>query len=191
VSKKKPSNPNKSKAAGAVQTRRAEDGTWELVHPRCAKVRAEDLEEVEQMIEAGETEIARDELLWLLQDCHDFIDAHIKLGELALLENDLKLARGHFGYAYQIGLKAIEASGSSNNFPYNRPANQSFHEASKGLVHCLVQLGKQGMARDIVKRLTQLDPSDPLRLRDTLEGKAASCHEPPIVELKLTPRPSK
>jgi hypothetical protein len=191
VSKKKPSNSKKPKAARGVQAKRADDGAWELVHPRCARVRQEDLEEVDQMIEAGELEIARDELLWLLQDCHDCIEAHAKLGELALLENDLKLARGHFGYAYQIGLKAIEASGGSNQFPYSRPANQSFHEASKGLVHCLVQLGKRGMARDVVKRLAQLDPSDPLRLGDTLEGKVSSCQEPPIVELKLTQRPSK
>jgi hypothetical protein len=191
VSKKKPFNPKKQKAARGVTAKRTDDGAWELVHPRCAKARRDDLKEVDQMIEAGETEIARDELLWLLQDCHDCIDAHAKLGELALLENDLKLARGHFGYAYQIGLKAIDGSGGSNQFPYNHPANQSFHEASKGLVHCLVQLGKQGMARDIVKRLKQLDPSDPLRLVDTLEGKVSSCQEPPIVELKLTPPPSK
>ena len=146
------------------------------------------------MIEAGELEIARDELLWLLQDCHDFIAAHCKLGELAVEANDLKLARGHFGYGYQIGLKAIEASGAANKFLYSSAANQSFHESGKGLVYCLVQLGKQGMARDITKRLLALDPSDPLDVQGVLDGKASSCQppaEPPIVQLQLPPKKSK
>ena len=57
------------------------------------------------MIEAGETEVARDELQWLLGGCTDLIDAHKTLGEIALVEHDLPLARGHFGYAYQIGVE--------------------------------------------------------------------------------------
>jgi hypothetical protein len=188
VSKKKPSKPKPNRTAGSVRARCVDGGAWELVHPRCAKARAEDLEEVEQMIEAGENEIARDELLWLLQDCHDFIAGHLKLGELALIENDLKLARGHFGYGYQIALKAIDASGRGNKFPYSQAANRGFHEAGKGLVHCLMQLGKRGTARDVVTRLLELDPSDPLRVRDTLEGKTTPCQELPVVELQLPPR---
>jgi hypothetical protein len=190
VPKKKPSKSKPTRSAGSVQARCAEDGAWELVHPRCAKARAEDLEEVEEMIAAGENEIARDELLWLLQDCHDCIAGHALLGELALVENDLRLARGHFGYAYQIGLKAIDASGQSNKFPYSKLPNRGFHEAGKGLVHCLVQVGKRGMARDVTKRLIELDPSDPLKVRDTLEGKTTPCHEPPIVQLQMPPRKS-
>jgi hypothetical protein len=168
VSKDQPNKPKSNRTTASVQARPAGEGTWELVHPRCARSRAEDMEEVEQMIEAGELEIARDELLWLLQDCHDFIDGHAKLGEIAMMENDLRLARGHFGYAYQIGLKAMDASGRSNRFPYSLAANQTFHEAGKGLVHCLVQMGKRGMARDVAKRLLELDPCDPLKVRDVL-----------------------
>lgn len=36
---------------------------WEFVHPRCSRKRREDIEEVEAMVEAGETEIAHDELV--------------------------------------------------------------------------------------------------------------------------------
>src|SRR5262245_53817937 len=97
-----------AKGKPSIRVRRVEEGAWELVHPRCAQARAEDIEEVHKMIAAGETEIARDELRWLLDECHDFIEAHTLLGDLALAENDLKLARGHYGYAYQLGLKAIE-----------------------------------------------------------------------------------
>ena len=32
------------------------------------------------MVEAGETEIARDELVWLLSECPDYLDAHVHLG---------------------------------------------------------------------------------------------------------------
>jgi hypothetical protein len=191
VSNRKPAKSQKSSGPAAKVQARCVDGAWELAHPRCARVRAEDLEEVEQMIEAGELEIARDELLWLLQDCHDFIAAHCKLGELAIEAGDLKLARGHFGYGYQIGLKAIDASGPANQFSYSRGANQSFHESGKGLVYCLVQLGKRGVARDVAQRLLVLDPSDPLNIRDVLAGKTTPCQtpaEPPIVPLQMPPR---
>ena len=47
--------------------RRTADGqAWELLHPQCAGDRAEDLEEVQKMIDAGEAEIATDELRRLL-----------------------------------------------------------------------------------------------------------------------------
>jgi hypothetical protein len=64
---------------------------WELVHPTCAQERALDLDEVRDMLDAGETQIAIDELRWLLEDCHEFLAAHRLLGELALGEDDLKL----------------------------------------------------------------------------------------------------
>ena len=78
-----------------------------LVHPRCARDRAEDLEEVRAMIEAGETEIAIDEVRWLLSDCSEFIAAHVALGELAVAAGDLPLARGHYGAGYQLGLQTL------------------------------------------------------------------------------------
>ena len=127
-------------------------------------MRADDLEEVTQMIAAGENEIARDELRWLLSDCHDFLAAHKLLGDLALAENDVRLARGHYGYAYQIGLKAIDRA-AAKQLPFRIPANQPFFEAGKGAIACLLKLGKRGMARDVIRRLLELDPSDPLNLR--------------------------
>jgi hypothetical protein len=114
------------------------------------------------MIDAGETEIAIDELRWLLNGCGDFVDAHRLLGELALLESDYALARGHFGYGYEIALSAVQAHKGSGPFPYARPANQSFLEAAKGLAFCLQQLGKPALARDVLQTLLRLDPTDPL-----------------------------
>ncbi len=155
----------KQKPTAQITALRSDDGSWELKHPRCARARAEDLEEVVQMVAAGETEIARDELRWLLSECHDFLAAHKLLGEMALADNDVRLARGHFGYAYQIGLKAIERA-DAKLLPCSRAANRPFFEAGKGLADCLLKLGKRGLARDVVHRLLELDPSDPLKVRD-------------------------
>jgi hypothetical protein len=138
---------------------------FELVHPRCARLRAEDMEEVAAMIEAGEIEVARDELRWLLQGCSDLIAAHRLLGELALGDNDLQLARGHFGYAYQIGLKALPQRGLTGPLPYDVPANQDFLESAKGLAYCLRQLGETKLAEQVVSNLLAWDPGDPLGVR--------------------------
>src|SRR5262249_47746895 len=117
----------------------AENGTFQFIHPRCARKRREDIEEVIQMIEAGETEIARDELHWLLSECHDFLEAHKLLGDLAAADNDLRLARGHYGYAYQLGIQAIDRASQVPSLPYGNEANRAFFEAGRGLVQCLLK----------------------------------------------------
>lgn len=142
---------------------------WELVPPRCALERTEDLEEVFAMVEGEEVEIAIDELRWLLDGCSDFIDAHRLLGELHLTyEQDLELARAHFGYAYQAALTALRRAGRPAPLPYELPTNRSFFEAGKGLAHCLKELGKPEMAREVLEELLWYDPSDPLNAQGML-----------------------
>lgn len=148
-------------------------GGFAFVHPRCARKRRTDLEEVLAMIEAGEAEIARDELVWLLSECPDFLEAHLQLGLLALEDDDAKLARGHFGRVYELGTRALDAAGDPAPLPAALPANESFWQAAKGLVHCLVKTGRRPMAKTVVERLARLDPSDPLGLRIVLERPAA------------------
>jgi hypothetical protein len=154
--------------ATQLTVRRRPDGSWELQHPRCAAEREDDLHEVEAMIAAGEHEIARDELRWLLEGCSDNIAAHELLGELALQEDDIPLARGHFGYAYQIGMKAFRQAGMPAPLMIESPANQAFYSAGKGLVHCLIKLDKRDLAADVVEFLLHCDPRDPLNLRGML-----------------------
>ena len=144
---------------------------WELVHPRCSRQRKEDLEEVEAMLAAGESEIARDELVWLLSECPDFLDAHVQLGLIALEDGDPKLARGHFGRAYELVLRAVDAAGVKGPLPYALEANRVFFEAAKGLAHTLVATGREPMARDLLRRTTQLDPADTLGIRGVVEGR--------------------
>ena len=143
---------------------------WELVHPRCALERADDMKEVAAMLDAGETEVARDEIRWLLEGCSDFLQAHLALGEMALAEGDVNLARGHFGTAYQIGVKALRRVGLDRPLPYRRTANRPFFEAGKGLVYCLVQLDRQRIAREVVEQLLRCDPTDPLGVRALITG---------------------
>ena len=174
-SKKKPSRNGPPKqasssppgrSAGQVRVRQTPgQDAWELVHPRCAIERADDLAEVQSMIAAGETEIATDELRWLLNGCSDFIAAHRLLGEIALAVSDIPLARGHFGYAFEIGQKAIKEAGMPSPLPYQLQGNQPFHEAGKGLVYCLKQLNKLDLARQIRDVLIACDPADPLAVR--------------------------
>ena len=154
-----------------VRVRRHRQGDqWELVHPRDAVERSEDLEEVRRMIDAGETDLAIDELRWLLSDCRDFIEAHRLLAELALEAGDMPLARAHFGFAYDLGLWALPSKGLDGPLPYRLPANQAFLESAKGLAYCLRELGQTGPALEVVTRLLKCDESDPLGVRGWLRG---------------------
>ena len=69
----------------------------------------------------------------------------------------------------------------SGPLPYAQPANQSFHDAGRGLVESLLALGMLPKAIDLVKKLTRLDPSDPLELRALVD--TAQSGGLPIVEL--------
>ncbi|HEY2251312.1 MAG TPA: hypothetical protein VGH74_09635, partial [Planctomycetaceae bacterium] len=62
--------------ATRLKLRRLDGNRFSLTPPVCAFDRQEDLEEVRQMIAAGELEIARDELLYLVSDCRGFLEAH-------------------------------------------------------------------------------------------------------------------
>ncbi|MGD9720069.1 MAG: hypothetical protein AB7O59_02505 [Pirellulales bacterium] len=160
-----PGSDDDSHDSGTIGLRplRDEDG-WELVHPRCAREREEDLEEVRHMLDAGETDVARDECRWLLEGCRDCLEAHRILGEIALVDEDLPLARGHFGYAYRLGAAALERAGGKVRLPYARPANRSFFESAKGLVWCLKQLDKPEMAAEVAAQAVACDPEDPLQI---------------------------
>jgi tetratricopeptide (TPR) repeat protein len=160
-----------SAAERITLSRRDEPGgaAWEIVQPRCARRRREDIEEVEAMIAGGEPEIAREELVWLLSECPDFLEAHVHLGMIALEEGDAKLARGHFGRAYELCLRVIEAAGNPKPLPHALPGNRPFYEAAKGLVHCLLETGRRKIAADACRRIAPLDPADPLGIQKLLK----------------------
>lgn len=121
------------------------------------------------MLAEQEPELAENELVWLLTGCPEYLDAHLKLGEISLDRGDFPLARGHFGAAFQLALAASRRAGLERELtPYRLPANQTAHAAGKGLAYCLLQLGKHSMAREVVDTLLAWDPSDPLNVRGLL-----------------------
>jgi hypothetical protein len=169
VSKRKPKRRSESSSDG-LGVRRSTDGkSWVFVHPRCARDRAEDLEEVQMMIEAGETDIALDELRWLLSGCSEFIAAHVLLGDIARDTNDLPLARAHYGAGYQLGLQTLRRAKMPKPLLYSQLANQSFFEAGRGLVWTLEKMNKPQMAEEVMSTLIELDPADPLQVRLMLD----------------------
>ena len=122
------------------------------------------------MIEAQEYEVAIDELRWLISGCSDFMAAHNVLGELAVLaHNDLPLARGHFGFAYELGKRVLHRAGNPHPLPFRQPANQPFFLAGQGLAWCLQRLDKRPMAAEIAELLHHLDPQNPLRVAAMLD----------------------
>ncbi len=145
--------------ATRLQLKRLDGNRFAFQPPICAVDRKEDLDEVHNMIAGGELEIARDELLYLVSDCRGFLEAHNLLGELALEEEDIALARGHFGFAYEIGMESLPP-GFRGILPANKDYNQPFFLAGRGLARCLIARGKRKEGRDVLQQLARFDPRD-------------------------------
>lgn len=134
------------------------------------------------MIAAGETDVATDELRWLVSTCSEMIEAHFLLGKLAAEgAGDVALARGHFGFGFQLGDKALARAGNPTPLAALHPANRPFFDAGRGLAWCLNEMGKRDLAVEVVEQLLRCDRSDPLGLRGWIdEIRTAGA---PIVEL--------
>jgi len=111
------------------------------------------------MIAAGELEIARDELLYLVSDCRGFLEAHNRLGELALEEGDVPLARGHFGFAFEIGIESLP-KGFCGILPSAVAYNAPFFLAGRGLARCLIARGQRAEGRKVLEQLARFDPGE-------------------------------
>ncbi len=158
----RPGPPRKSR--GSIGLTRLKGGDFELVHPRGVREVELDYQEGIEIWKAGDPECARDALRYALSACHDNLWVHVALGQIALKEfNDPSLARGHFGYAYELGSRALPP-GFSGRLARDRPNNRPFYEALDGLVACLDALG-------------QLQESASLRVaRDRLSGGSTQGH---------------
>ena len=166
-----------------ISVREISPGIFELVYPPRIRQFKEDIEEVYDIIAHEEWDLAVDELLWLLQQCRDLLEAHQLLGRIALYRNKLELARGHLGYAFELGLKAL-----GNNFkgrlPLNRPTNQPFLQAGRDLVECLARLGERALAQSVAEQLLTWTPEDPLGVRKILERLQGEAIEEKQIEEK-------
>ena len=144
-------DPTMIRRTGGIGLRRVDADVFELVHPRCVQEMWPDYEEGLEIWKAGEAEEARDALRFALQGCGDNLWVHVALGKIALeANNDPTLARGHFGYAYELALKAIPAE-FRGRLPRSRAANRPFFEALDGLVTCHEALGQSPIAKELAE----------------------------------------
>ena len=106
---------------GPIGLTRIGGDDFELVHPAAVKETELDFEEGIELWKAGDPESARDALRYALSACHDNIWAHVALGQIALVEfRDPALARGHFGYAFELAHRALP-QGFKGRLPRHRP----------------------------------------------------------------------
>ena len=145
----------RGKPRSPIRITRVVGDVYEFVQPRSVRQRQLDLEEAIRAKEAGEPELAVDELRWLLGGCSYFMAAHVMLADLAKEQNRWDLARAHYGYAFELGLMAIP-HGFRGRLAPQRPANRDFFAAGEGLIECLKRLGEQGQADEVVARLRDL-----------------------------------
>lgn len=145
------------KRTGGIGLRRVTGNDFELVHPRCVRELELDYAEGMELLRAGDVEAARDAFRYALQGCGDNLWVHVAFGRLALEEfRDPSLARGHFGYAYELARKALPA-GFAGRLDPARLVNRPFFEAIEGLATCYEALGKPaevGPLRDLAARLS-------------------------------------
>ena len=119
-----------------------------------------DYEEGIELWKAGDREAARDALRYALQGCGDNLWVHVALGRIALEDHDPKLARGHFGYAFELAQHALPP-GFSGRLPSQRPANRPFFDAIEGLAACYDALGKPAEAEPLRRLAADLSGERP------------------------------
>lgn len=134
---------------GNLSVRRRHDGSFEIVHPRCVAERELDYQDGVELLKAGDVEAARDAFRYALQGCGDNLWIHVALGRVALEHfHDPTLARGHFGYAFELAQRALPR-GFAGPLARDLPANQPAFEAIEGLAACYEALGRPKDADDI------------------------------------------
>ncbi len=134
---------------GGLSLKRIGGDDFELVHPRCVREMELDYQEGIELWEAGDPESAQDALRYALQGCGDNLWVHVALGRIALDEwNDATLARGHFGYAFELAQRA-SSPGFTGRLPRQRVSNRPFHDAIEGLIRCYEALGQPGETTEL------------------------------------------
>ena len=145
-----------ARSRGSIGLAAVGGGDFELVHPRGVEEVELDVDEGLELWKAGDPESARDALRYALSACHDNLRAHVALGRIALEDfRDPALARGHFGYAVELGLRALPP-GFSGRLPRDRPSNRSFFDALEGLIACFEATGRKGEVTSLRAQIDRL-----------------------------------
>jgi hypothetical protein len=150
--KKGPNPAGPGKRFGGMGLRPLSGNDFVLRHPNCVGEMELDYEEGIELWRAGEPEDARDALRYALEGCGDNLWVHVALGQIALKEfNDPSLARGHFGYAFELVRQAVPPH-FTGRIPRDHPLNWPMYEAIEGLIACHEAL-KQPRDAEELRRL--------------------------------------
>lgn len=134
---------------GRLGIRQTTAGDFVLVHPPCVEERFDDYSEGLEVWAAGEPDEAREILLHALEGCASNLWIHTALGQLALQAGDNpSLARGHFGYAFEL-VRAAIPPGFTGRLARTEAANRPLYEAVEGLIAALLRLGQMVEAEEI------------------------------------------
>lgn len=126
--------PKPPQSAGPLGLRPLGDNRYELIHPECIDERHDDYLEAMEAWKLGELEDAREILRFALDGCGDNLWIHVALGRMALeSDGDVNLARGHFGYALDLGMRAVRTK-APVILPRDLPANEPIYDAIEGLI---------------------------------------------------------
>ena len=132
---------------------------FELVHPKCVDEMELDYAEGIEIWEAGDPESARDALRYALGGCGDNLWVHVALGKIALEAfNDAELARGHFGYAFELAFRALPRD-FRGRLPRSSPRNAPIFDALEGLARCYEALDLPSEAVPLRKMAKSWDPN--------------------------------
>jgi hypothetical protein len=137
------------KKKGGIWLQRINATEFALSHPKCIHEMELDYEEGLELRREGDSEGARDALRYALQGCGDNIWVHVALGRIALEDfNDPSLARGHFGYGFELAEKAIPRD-FDGKLPREHPSNRPLYDAIDGLILCYEKLGQPAPAEEL------------------------------------------
>ncbi len=122
--------------ATPIGLKRLGGNDFELTHPKCVDEMELDYAEGIEIWEAGDPEAACDALRYALGGCGDNLWVHVALGKIALEAfNDAELARGHFGYAFELAYRALPRD-FRGRLPSASPKNAPIYDAVEGLARC-------------------------------------------------------
>lgn len=171
----RPARPGGPRRSGSIGLTRVGGERFELTHPACVRETELDYREGIEIWKAGEPEEARDALRYALAACRDNLWIHTALGRIALESfRDPTLASGHFGYAVELGRRAIPP-GFGGILAPDRPNNRPFYEAIEGLIRALDALGKAGDAAELRRLKERLSTGRPAG-----GGGASGGPDPPV-----------
>lgn len=142
---------------GAIGLSKLPEGDdYELVHPRCVLQRRGDYEDGMELWRAGDPDGAREALRYALEGCGDNLWVHVALGRIALeADRDAQLARGHFGYAFELVERALPRN-FRGRLPRQLPGNRIFFDAAEGLASCYEAIQRADEATKIRRQADQL-----------------------------------